>query len=330
LAHRRSKNKLVISQKSLYILKSTAVFAVLVLLLYYLKDNYNSLRIYNFEINKLFLISSFVVLLIAILLIPVIWYFLTRLLSCNLSFKESLTSRLISEIGKYLPGRVFGYGYLIMHYKNAGIKQKRVLNCSVYELLLSTISAFIFFTITLFFNHYQKLSEFKLFFILISIISIIALHPYFLQRILNYGLTFFKKEIIKSKISYSKVIALLFLYVFTWALFGVAFFLFTNAFTTVPLDKIVYISGVFAVSTFAGFLAFFLPAGIGAREGMLIFLLTGILGTIPTLIISIGSRAWMILADLLLFLIALIITKFRKTKELLHVEQSNKFHSRNF
>jgi uncharacterized membrane protein YbhN (UPF0104 family) len=301
-----------LSYKIKIALRFIAIIAVFILLFYYLNDNYNNIRKYQFNIDKSYLFYSFIFLFIAILLVPIIWYLITKSFGCNLSLKESIYIRLISQMGKYLPGRILGYGYLIIHYKDAGIDKKRVINSSFYELLLSTISAFIFFTITMCFYNYEKLNEFRFIFILTSLLSIIAIHPYILQKSTNYVYKFFKKEELDCKIAYGKVIEFLFLYLFDWLIFGFAFFLFAKAFSPIPIDKIIYISGAFAVSTFAGFMAFFLPAGLGAREGMLIFILTSILGFVPTIIVAIGSRIWMIVGDSLLFVAALILSRFKK------------------
>jgi glycosyltransferase 2 family protein len=300
-----------ISNKIKIALKLILVAGVLSVLIYLLHDNYKNIKNYQFTIDKIYLFFSFLFLLFAIISITIIWYLITKSFKCNLSFKRSVLVRLISEIGKYLPGRILGYGYLLIHYKNAGKERKRVLNSSFYELLLSTISAFIFFTITLIFHNYEKLSEYKHIFILISFLSIVALHPYLLQKISNFAYKLVKKESTDCRISYFKVIQFLFLYLLVWLLFGIAFFLFIRAFTPIEFDKIIYISGVFAVSTFAGFMAFFLPAGLGAREGMIILLLTVLLGIVPTIVISIGSRIWMIIGDLVLFFIAIILSRFR-------------------
>jgi uncharacterized membrane protein YbhN (UPF0104 family) len=298
-----------ISNKIKVALKVIAIVVLFSFLSYLLYKNYNSIRKYQFSINIPYLILSFILLFIATLSLPVIWYYITKSFRCNLSLKESVSTRLISEMGKYLPGRILGYGYLLIHYTDAGFDKKRVLNCSYYELLLSTTSGFIYFTIIMLFCNYEKLNEFKFIFILISLIFIIAMHPYLLQRISNiiYGL--FKIDKLDYKIPYSKVIKFLFLYLLVWLIYGFAFFFFTKAFSPVQINKIVYISGAYAVSTFAGFLAFFIPAGLGAREGMLIFLLTGTLGLVPAIIVSIGSRIWMIIGDVLFFIIALLLSK---------------------
>jgi hypothetical protein len=217
-------------------------------------------------------------------------------------------------MGKYLPGRILGYGYLIIHYNDAGRDKKRVLNSSFYELMLSTISAFIFFTITLCFFNYKKLNEFRYVFILISVLSIIALHPYPLNKILNYIFKLLKKDKYDYKITYSKLLKFLLFYLCVWILWGIAFFFFVNSFVSLPINNLIYISGVFAASTFVGFMAFILPAGLGARESMLIYFLTSLLGFIPSVVVSIGSRIWMICGDTVLFIAVIILSRLQNKK----------------
>ena len=103
---------------------------------------------------------------------------------------------------------------------------------------------------------------------------------------------------------------LLALYLLFWLIFSLAFFLFVRAFTEVTFADIPYLSGSFALSTFTGFMAFFLPAGLGAREGLLIFLLGAATGNTIAIVVSIGSRLWLIAADIFLFFIAVISKLF--------------------
>lgn len=288
------------------IIKIVLTIVVLIILFHIIQDNYNEIKKYEFNFRISYLLASFVILLIATLILPFIWYLLTRNLNCHLGFFESMRVRLISEVGKYIPGRVFGYGYLLLHYKNKNKSQIKVLNSAIYELFLTTFSAFLFFTITYFFKSFELLNAYRILFITVSFAGIIFLHPWFFTKISDFFCRIFKKEKLTYTITYLKILSFLALYLLFWIVFSIAFFLFANTFTSIGIESISYISGSFAISTFAGFMAFFLPAGIGAREGLLIYLLGNLTGNILAIVISIGSRIWLILCDLFLFLAALI------------------------
>lgn len=285
-------------------IKRLFLLVAILIMVYYTLKNYNEIKQFTISINYKFLALSFIFLLGACFIVPVVWHLITLSLDCNLNFKETIRIRLISEIGKYIPGRVFGYGYLIIHYKEVGKDQIKLLNSSIYEIYLATYSAFLFFTLTLLPTSFQIFNTYKIGFIAISLLGIVSLHPWFFQKMSDLFCKIFRKEKIKYRISYPKILGFLTLYLLFWVVFSLAFFLFVRSFTEMSFKNILYLSGSFAISTFAGFMAFFLPAGLGAREGLLIYLLASLTGNILALVISVGSRIWLIIADIVFFLVA--------------------------
>jgi len=280
---------------------------ILIFLVYILLKNLRTLNRYDYHINYFYLISSFLVFLLATVFLHANWYFITRSLDCNLGIIKSLTVRIKSELGKYIPGRILGYGYLIVYYKGENKDQLRVLSSSIYELYLSTFSSFLFFTIIHIFISFKSLDAFKVIFIIISLIGILALHPIFFQKISDLLCRLLKRARITYSISFAQSLGLLVLYLVYWLLFSFAFFLFVKSFTDAHASDIFYLSGSFAISALAGFLAFFIPAGLGAREGALVYLLSSLTGNTIAIIISVSSRIWIIIGDLVLFICALII-----------------------
>jgi len=280
---------------------------ILLVLIYLISKNLNEIKEHRFNVNIIYLVPAFILLLASLFLLPILWYLITNVLKCNLRFFQTIRIRFISEIGKYIPGRILGYGYLMLQYNEAGKDKIRVLNSTIYELYLSTFSAFLFFTLILMFTSFQILDNFKTGFIVIAILGIISLHPWFFQKLSDIICKIFKKDKIQYQIKFTKIIFLLALYQAFWIILSLAFYFFVKAFTEIDFTQIGYLSGSFAISTFAGFMAFFLPAGLGAREGLLIYLLGFTTGNPLAILISIGSRLWLILTDSILFLIALLL-----------------------
>jgi len=278
---------------------------VFIFLIFLIKKNYSEIKQYNYIFQPWQIAVSFILLLTSTLILPIIWYLITHNLQCNIKFANTLKVRLLSEVGKYIPGRVLGYGYLIIHYKEEGKDRLEVLNASIYELFLSTFSAFLYFTLTMLFTSFQILDAYKTLFVVVSIIGITFMHPWFFQKMSDMFCKLLRRERVKHQISFLRIIGLLFLYLIYWIIFSLAFFFFVRGFKDINISYIGYLSGSFAISTFAGFMAFFLPAGLGAREGLLFYLLGILLGNTLAIVISIGSRIWLILADALLFLAAL-------------------------
>lgn len=73
-----------------------------------------------------------------------------------------------------------------------------------------------------------------------------------------------------------------------------------------PLPQFTSIGGAFIVAWLAGFITPGAPAGIGVREGVLLYLLAGLAPETELLLLVLLSRLVSVLGDLLFFLIALI------------------------
>lgn len=84
-------------------------------------------------------------------------------------------------------------------------------------------------------------------------------------------------------------------YMLNWLVFGAAFAsLATGLGLPVP---VVFATTAFAAAYFAGYISF-LPAGIGVREGSLVFLLTPLLGPGPSVVLAALQRVWITVAEL--------------------------------
>ena len=84
-------------------------------------------------------------------------------------------------------------------------------------------------------------------------------------------------------------------YVLNWLVFGAAFAsLAAGLGLPIPFG---FAATAFAAAYFAGYVSL-LPAGIGVREGSLIFLLTPLLGPGPSVVLAVLQRAWTTAAEL--------------------------------
>jgi hypothetical protein len=101
-------------------------------------------------------------------------------------------------------------------------------------------------------------------------------------------------------------------YSFYWIVAGTAFYFFIHSFYPLGLYYIPILSGIYAISFTAGYLAFFAPAGLGVREGVLTLLLSLFIPTPVAIGISLLSRLWLIGIELVILVVFLINTKTRK------------------
>jgi glycosyltransferase 2 family protein len=95
----------------------------------------------------------------------------------------------------------------------------------------------------------------------------------------------------------SHIIGLYIYYVLFWAIFAVVFVCFVNAIYPTPTSYWTHIGSTISLAFAIGFVLVFFPGGIGIREAALYFLLQPLLPHTACLLVSIGSRLWIMLGE---------------------------------
>jgi hypothetical protein len=88
-------------------------------------------------------------------------------------------------------------------------------------------------------------------------------------------------------------------YAVSWVFLGIAFLIFVGAFVPEAWEHARFVAGTVAASYLVGYIVFFLPAGIGMREGVMIVLLSSVMPPAAAVVISVASRLWFTAAELL-------------------------------
>jgi hypothetical protein len=106
-----------------------------------------------------------------------------------------------------------------------------------------------------------------------------------------------------------------------WLVSGIAFRMIANAFGVTRGDLASYIS-VYAASYLAGFVALFAPGGIGVREGALVATMqrAGLASAPEAAVIALASRLWLTALEVVPGLIALLMVQRRAAKAPAHHE----------
>lgn len=296
--------------------KYTLVLLMFFFIIKFLYANINTLNFDEIHFNYFYLGLSVLIYLAHILCNAVIWYFITKQNQCNMGFFETLKVRIFSDFGKYIPGKVFAYGILFYSYDQKAISKKKIMFCSFQELILGTLAAVIIALVSIFFSDIAILHKYNLIFLGLAIICFVIMHPVILKFITNFFLRTFKKESISITSTYSQMLIILGLFLVSWLVFGWAFYFFINSFFQYSINSYFFTTGAFAIAGLIGFVALFAPAGIGVREGILIFILTFIFPAAIATLISLISRIWMTICELLLLgiVFSLTYTKNRKGK----------------
>ena len=264
----------------------------------YLWLNWDELSQYQWDINIGGLINSYVILLFYFVIAVYIWQRLLGEIGAKLKLGESFRIWFSSQLGKYIPGKVWASLGRIYLCQQVGISKRISLTSIIFEYGLITVSAFIFgMPLLIFWTDKEIVNRFLPICYLIPV-ALLMLHPKIFEKIANFILIKFKKNPIALNFSYIRMLGFVVFYVFAWIIMGLAFYYFINSIYVIDFTYYPVLAGILALSILAGFLCFFVPAGLGVREGVLTGLLSIYLPLEIAIVIAIGSRIWITLGEL--------------------------------
>ena len=246
------------------------------------------------------------------------WYLITLKLRIALSPSETLKVWFYSQLGKYLPGKIWLFLSRFHFYESKG-KSKKAISIALYlETVTIIMAAGLIFLAALIFHR-----EIRLFYswrhpgwlVLLFLLGFIFLHPRVLQKILNWALIHFKREPVSLSISYSDILWILLVCIVSWVSGGVGFYFFVDSVYPVGPQYILFLTGALAISSTLGLVAIFAPSGLGVREGALVYLLLLMMPPPVAVIISILTRIWMTLIEIGLIGMVYLISRFQKESE---------------
>lgn len=267
-----------------------------------------TLRALPFILSTLIFASSYFIQIWA-------WHLITLKLKIALSPSETLKSWFYSQLGKYLPGKIWVLLGRIYYYESKGKSRKSISVALYFEMVTVMIAGGIIFLAALVLFQETRpfyLGSQPLWFVPLFILAFASVHPQILQKAINWALLLFRREPISLSISYWDVLRILFICIVAWLVGGVGFYIFVTSVYPVTPPFILFLTGALAISSTLGQIAIFAPGGLGVREGALVYLLSWTMATPLAVIISVLTRLWMTFIEIGLIGVIYLFNTFRR------------------
>lgn len=286
------------------------IFWIIVIIIFFflvrnLVQTWQDIPFDKLKFNFGFIVISFIPIFLNFFYGAYLWKKILANLGEKISFKHSLSITGISILGKYLPGKVWFAAGRVYFIKKLGVKEEKGFLSIALETGLLLLSSLIIFIISPLIYKFMILRNYIIFAIVLTIIFVIALHPNFARKIIKIICSILKRPFVELQYSYPTMLLLTVLYGIAWIIFGMGFFLLINSFYTVSYGKFFDLTGMFAISWNLGFIALFAPAGLGIREGILTLLLSLYFPQPIAIIISLLSRLWITIAEIIFAIISI-------------------------
>ena len=246
------------------------------------------------------------------------WYLITLRLEIALCSFDTLKSWFYSQLGKYLPGKVWVLLGRFYFYESKG-KSKEAVSVALYlEMATMTMAAGLVFLAALIcygetWLSYSWRQSGGL--VLLFFLGLGSIHPRVLQKILNWFLVRFKRERVSLSISYGDILWILLVCIVCWVVGGVGFYFFVDSVYRAAPRYFLFFTGALAVSSILGLVAIFAPSGLGVREGALVYFLSFTMATPVAVVISILTRIWMTLIEIGLIGVVYLLGQFQKQEK---------------
>ncbi len=296
-------------------------FVVVVLIFYFLGKqlflNWDQIKEYNFDLNYFYLLISFILLTVGILTLGLVWKKIVNFLQPNndLGYLEAARIVVYSQLGKYLPGKVFSVIGMIYLARNKNISKKNLYLSVIFNIIFFIIADFVLSLFLISFFLVYSIDFFIFYLIGISAIvgGLIVMHP----RVFRYLVRLFFNKIKKEQIdldfdlSWFGKLKIIFYCSITRFLFGLGFFCLINSVTYLSWQNLLSIVGVYILAMVLGLVAFFAPSGLGVREGVLVLFLQFHFPLNIAILISLLARIWTTIGDLFSFTAFYFLTKIK-------------------
>lgn len=241
--------------------------------------------------------------------------FIWRTILKDLGSKELPPFHLLSSVyakawmGRYIPGSVTLIAGKIYLASSIGISKSRLAVASLLEAIVQIVAVA---TVSLFLVGFDSRSssiptELKLLLVAGAVVLLVSLHPSLFNRAVRF---IFEK--VRGKKAYSelsinnKAVSRSFiLYAIGTFISGLSYFFLTKSIEpTTSWNLFFYIVGAYNLAGVIGIATPFVPSGLGVRDGAQLILLSAVFPKEIALALTIVSRLWSAIVDILFFLIA--------------------------
>ncbi len=280
-----------------------AIFYFLIRNLYL---NWNTFDWGSLRFNPFYLSLSGILVFSNFLLAIWLWKLMLLDLGQKVNYSQALRVIGRSQMAKYLPGGVWLTASRIYLAEQEGLSKSRVLLASLVEQEYVFVTALVLSI--LFLGLRGSLLEIDLsgLNLLFLLLALLFLNPLSLTYLLKLGMKMFRLEYQNWKFGLRLYLILVLGYGLCWILQGLGFFFLARSFYALDLGWLKRFIGIYLSSWVIGFVAIFAPGGLGIREGSMALFLQGSFPTGLAVSLSLLSRVWTTILELLLVILAFI------------------------
>jgi uncharacterized membrane protein YbhN (UPF0104 family) len=260
------------------------------------------------------LFSALLVMFVWMLVYGFTWKVLLSGLDEHISLFDSVSVLAVSQVGKYVPGKLwFAAGRMYLA-KRHGVSEAKTAVSAAMEIALSLLGAVILFGLAVLLVPSSIIpSRVYLTFLLVPV-CVLAVYPPILNRVTSFILRRLRQPVFEIRMTFRQLLGILGLYTLMWVVQGLGCYLLIRCFYPVGLSRLPMVVGAFALSWILGFVVLVSPAGLGVREGIFTFALRLVMPEPVAIIAALLSRIWITGSEGLLALAFTLVPRLGKLR----------------
>lgn len=277
-----------------------AIVAVIFLLIArWLVSSWDQIRDAQLTFSLPWLAASMVILAAYMEGRALVWHYLTLIVDTAIPLRAATVAWFYSQLGKYVPGKVFLYLARLHFYLREGRKLGRVSLAFGVELIATFSASILTLLLAVFMLDLAGLGRYRGWLVLSLIAMLAAIHPRVLDRIVLVASKILRRRPFTVSVRYGQMLGFVALYVLNWVVFGAALYAFIRSFYPLGAEAILFLAGAFSFASLVGMVSVFVPSGLGVREGILALLLSRVMPEGIAVVTALSARVWFTLVELL-------------------------------
>ena len=263
-----------------------------------LLENWQTLTAADIEIDWGRMALSLAILMAAFALFPTGTMIGLRGLGARVTFGQAYYGYHASQLGKYIPGRIWIIPGRAMTMRRFGVDAVTAASSTLIDMYVLIVAGVLVYIPALLVTEQETMRQLGLVGLLFCIPLLVSIFfPSIMNKLFALGMKWIGRGEMTFHFAWYHFALMLVNDLALWGISGFGLYLLADSFSPLTLTQLPVVIGTMGFSWVLGTLAFLTPAGLGVREGAMGVLLSGILPVPLPALVAILARFWWSLAD---------------------------------
>lgn len=261
-------------------------------------DNWQILASSDIELDWGRIALSLGILMVAFALYPSGSLIGLRGLGARINYGETYYGYHASQLGKYLPGRIWIIPGRAMTLRRFGVDAVTAAASTLIDMYVLIAAGVLVYIPAMLVTQQETMRQLGAVGLVLCLPLIVSIFfPSLLNRLFSLGMKWIGRGEVTFHFAWYHFALMLLNYLLLWIISGFGLYLLADSISPLTLAQLPIVVGAMGFSWVLGTLSFLTPAGLGVREGVMGVLLAGILPAPLPALVAILSRFWWSLAD---------------------------------